>query len=543
MYRRFFCAILALILLICTFSACSGDDEINVIYPIRDDPSCLDPQIAESDEEIMITRNCMEGIVRLGESGEILPGAADSWNVSADGKTYVFHIRDGAMWQKLNSHSEVLGEDFEKTFNYSVTAADCAFGIIRALRPETKAENAYMLYCIENAQQVNAGVLGEEKLGVFANGSTLTVKLERSNPDFLRILTYPMCMPCSREFFEATGAKYGLELKYTLCNGPFYVGNWVEDSTVTLYRSETYKGESKTQISAMYFNVNSDNGQIVKKFNQEDYNAIPVESLYISEIENSDDIIFVKNQNIVSGLAFNSADTFLSNDNIRKALVYATDMTALDENQKYAAGVVPPSCRWGGESYRSSAGEARKPAASGENALKLYFDGLKELEISNISLNILCTQEHRNDIVKLIQNWEKLFGFAITVSAKVMTEDEISEAVRNGKYQIALTSLDAEDGSAVKFLQKFCTGSESNIFSFSNKAYDVQIQKCLYVFEGDKILSGMKAAEQYLISNGVFYPLYNSGTCFAYRDEIISAYAVSNVADIDFTARVTGNGK
>lgn len=537
MYKKLLCVFLVFTVLICTFSACSDDEGLTVFYPIASDPDCLDPQIAESDEAVIITRNCMEGLVRLGEDGEILPGVAESWDISSDGKTYVFHIRDDAKWQKLNSHEEILGEGFEDTFDYSVTADDCAFGIIRALRPETKAEDAYMLFCIQNAASVHGGILGEENLGVHASGNTLTITLERSNPDFIRMLTYPMCMPCKRAFFNATGAKYGLELKYTLCNGPFYVGNWVEDSTVTLYKSDTYSGSSKPRVSTMYFNVNGDDEQIVEKFNKEDYNSIPVEASYIDEIKSDDDIVYAKQKNIISGLAFNTADSILSNEKIRKALIFATDLSSFDDDKEFAPGIVPPSCRWGGKSYRASAGAAQKPEPNNENAMIYYFDGLQELEISNASISILCTEKRRNDIVRIIQNWEKLFGFSIIVTTKVMEEDEISDAIAKGEYQIALTSLEAEDGSAVKFLQNFCTDNENNIFAFSDESYDGQIQKCLYFYEGDSILSGLRAAEQYLIANGIFYPLYESETCFAYRDEILNPYIISNVADIDFSAR------
>lgn len=543
MCKKILCIILVFTILICTFSACSDDEEINVIYPIATDPSCLDPQIVESDEEVLITRNCMEGIVRLGENGEILPGVADSWEVSADGKTYTFHIREGAMWQKLNSHSEVLGEDFAETFDYSVTADDCAFGIIRALRPETKADNAYMLYCIKNAMPFNFGTADENSLGISASGNTLTITLERSNPDFIRILTYPMCMPCKREFFDATGAKYGLELKYTLCNGPFYVGSWVEDSSVALYKSETYVGENQSSVTAMYFNVNSDDEQVVTKFNQEDYNAILVKDSYISEIENAKDVVIAKSQNIVSGLAFNCSDVFLSNANIRKSLIFATDMSVLGSEKEYAVGIVPPSCRWGDKSYRNSAGAASKPAVSSENAQRYFSVGLQELEASSVSITILCTQETRTDIIRLIQNWQKIFGLSITVTTKVMTQDEIDKAVSKGEYQIAIASFEAEDGSPVKFLEKFCTGTADNIFSFSDTKYDTLMQNCIYTYDGNKILSGLKTAEQYLISEGIFYPLYNSETCFAFRDEINNPYAVSSVADIDFTARVTADDK
>lgn len=543
MFKRILCIFISIAFLILTFAACSKEEEINVIYPISADPECLDPQIAETPEAVLITRNCMEGVVRLGKKGEILPGVADKWKISADGKTYVFHIREGAMWQKLKSHADVLGKDYEKTFNYSVTADDCAFGIIRALRPETAAKNAYLLYCIKNATKVNAGLMGEENLGIRVSGDNLIIELERSNPDFIRLLTYPMCMPCNREFFEATGAKYGLEIKYTLCNGPFYVGNWAEKSTVTLYRSDSYKGKNRSAISAMYFNVNTDDEQIVKKFNQEDYNASPVKAQYLSKIENSSSVKFAKQQSVVGGLIFNCKDAYLSNENIRRALILGLDIKSLGKDRELAQGIIPSSCRWGGDSYRKVAGDVEKNEVEPVTAEFVFSAGLEELERTSISIKVLCTEEQRDDVIRLIQSWQKIFGFSITVTSEVVAKDEMEQSVAEGDFQIAIGYFGADDGCPLKFLEKFTTDNEANICAYSSEEYDAAVSKCLYVYEGDQIVEGMKAAEQLLITDGVIYPLYTDETCFAYRDEIKCAYPVSNVSDIDFTARVSENDK
>lgn len=544
MIKRILSVFIVIILLVCTFSACSKEEEINIIYPIYSDPECLDPQIAETEAAILITRNCMEGLVRLGENGKILPGVADSWKISPDGKTYIFHIRENAKWKQLNSHVEVVGDGVDKNnFNYKVTADDCAFGLIRAIRKETKAKNAYLLFCIKNAMKVNAGLMNESELGIRASGDTLTITLERANPDFIRILTYPMCMPCSREFFEATGARYGLDVKYTLCNGPFYVALWYKDSSLTFYSSDDYRGDKKTSVSAMYFYVNNDDEQIIKKFNQGDYNTIPVAPALADKVDDSKDIIKGTQKNVVSGLAFNSSDINLANENIRKALVSAIDTGNLDEKTEYAGGVVPDSCRWAGKSYRACAGSVSQPQFNASNAVNLFKSGLEEAGLKKVDLEIFCTAEQRKDMIKIIQNWQKLFGFSINVTTVVKTREEIDEAVANGEYQIAVSTIQANDGSPIKFLEKFCTDNEENVFSFSNESYDLLINKCLHVYEGEQILSGLKAAERFLITDGVFYPLYISETFFVYRDELKNAYPVANVFDIDFTARVNKNAE
>ena len=141
MIKKTICFVLCFIFLILSFAACKDDDALNIVYPISVDPECVDPQIADNDTSLLIVRNCMEGLVRIGPDGSVLPGAASEWTVSDDGLKYTFRLRQDSEWQKLNAHKKILGEDCFDTFDYRVTADDFLFGIIRALRPETKAKD------------------------------------------------------------------------------------------------------------------------------------------------------------------------------------------------------------------------------------------------------------------------------------------------------------------------------------------------------------------------------------------------------------------
>lgn len=536
--------IVALLVLICllagVLSACGKDKEINIIYPIVSDPECVDPQIAETDSAKLIVQNCMEGLVRIGSDGKILPGVAEKWEVSEDGLTYTFHLRSDTNWQTLRSHKNVLGEDYAEKFNTKVTAQDVVFGIRRALRPETKAEDAYLLFPIKNAEKVYEGSANEKNLGISApDDSTVVIELQRAYPDLLRVLTYPMCMPCNEEFFEATGAKYGLELKYTLCNGPFYIGKWVSDGSLTLYKNEGYKGSAAVGAQAVYLNINANEQQRISKFNQGDYNVISLTAEQYGSIKKSDEINVLSSNNITEAFIFNFNDKYLSNDNIRKALIHATDVSdfSKDGNTNLCKGLVPDSCRWGESSYRDTVGKVNLPVYSADTASNYFKKGLDELDTTNISVTILCPEKYRNSTIRAIQRWEEVFGLSITVSVKATEREDIEKAVADGDYQIALYSLAADDDSALKFLNRFNSQSDDNFAKFEDADYDKLISDCMSQSAGEDICSSCKYAEQFLVNNGIVYPVFYESSYIAFSGDANGVYAIAGLTVPDFSLR------
>ena len=243
-------SLLLCVLMLFSLAACTAEKGIDakLIFPIDNDPRFLDPQIISDVGARNIILNCFEGLVTLGENGEILPGMAEKWDISADGKTYVFYLRENSRWRVTSAAKRVLGgdeiqlyptydekgkllplEEGKETFNITVTAHDFVFGLRRALRPETKCPTAYKLYAITNAQSVHEGKKAETELGITALDSrTLKITLQNDDPDFLNTLLEPACMPCNEIFFEKTGGRYGLATRYLLYNGPFYINNWAE---------------------------------------------------------------------------------------------------------------------------------------------------------------------------------------------------------------------------------------------------------------------------------------------------------------------------
>lgn len=500
--------------------ACGGSSEDILILPIESDPICLDPQVADSKEAKLMIANCFEGLVRLDKDYKIIPGVAESWEISKDGLTYTFKLRKDTHWKLLNSFEDVLPEGYKDTYRTQVIAADFVYGISRALDPATQAGDAEKLFSIKNASAVNSGKQPTSALGISAqDDSTLLITLERADPDFLRILTLPVAMPCHEEFFKATHAKYCLDLKYTFCNGPFYLSRWAEDNTLSMYKNDEYKGNVKVNPDELYFYVNTEEASVVKKIRQRTYDCAFLSEAAKNELSDNDKLSNYSTENMIYGLCFNCSDSVLSDEDMRRALAMITKTSELTANSDnaFTKGIVPDCVRYGENSYREAAGNVSGIAYNEQQALTLWKKGLKKLDITTAEVVITCAEENAPLMQQTIQNWQRVFSTSILAKVEVKTAEQISTMIYNTSYQVLYHKITTDSSTVTDTLKKFTSDSSSNIFGFADKNYDKTVNLIITTYSGAAKLNGCVNAEKYILDKAVFLPMLGG-----------SSYAVVN---------------
>lgn len=509
MFKKIVSLFLAIVAVI-SLCACGGDSSDVLILPIESDPMCLDPQVADSKEAKLMIANCFEGLVRLDKDYKIIPGVAESWEISKDGLTYTFNLRKDTHWKLLNSFEDVLPEGYKDTYRTQVIAADFVYGISRALDPATQAGDAEKLFSIKNASAVNSGKQPTSALGITAKDDlTLVITLERADPDFLRILTLPVAMPCHEDFFKATHAKYCLDLKYTFCNGPFYLSRWAEDNTLSMYKNDEYKGSVKVNPDELYFYVNTEESSVVKKIRQRTYDCAFISEAAKNELSDSDKISNYSIQNTVYGLCFNCTDSVLSNEDMRRALAMVTKTAELTANydNAFTKGIVPNCVRYGENSYREAAGNVSGIAYNEQQALTLWKKGLKKLDISTAEVIVTCTEENAHLMQQTVQNWQRVFSTSILAKVEVKTADQISTMIYNTSYQVLYHKISTDSSTVTDTLKKFTSDSSSNFFGFADKNYDSIVNSVISAYSGAAKLSGCISAEKYILDKAVFLPM------------------------------------
>ena len=135
-------------------AALMGAASAEVVYNRANsgEPETLDTHKTSTVQEAHILRDMLEGLVTYNAKGEAVPGQAEKWEISDDGKTYRFTLRDGIKWSNGDP----------------VKASDFVYSYRRIMDPATGAKYANILYPIKNAEKINKGQGKVEELGVKA---------------------------------------------------------------------------------------------------------------------------------------------------------------------------------------------------------------------------------------------------------------------------------------------------------------------------------------------------------------------------------------
>ncbi|MBP3696794.1 MAG: peptide ABC transporter substrate-binding protein [Clostridia bacterium] len=531
--KRIIAAVAAIILLL-TCSACTpkGSGK-SIAYPISSSPKTLDPQFADDANAMLIINNTFEGLVRLDANGDIIPGIAESWTVSSDGKTYTFKLKKGTEWYCPNVLKSEFGKDFYDRFSSEkVTAHDFVFAFQRAVMPETGSPNAHRLFVIENAYEVHYNNYSENLLGVSApDNHTLIIKLTEECDDFLQRLTESVFMPCNKDFFNAMNGKYGLSHKHILCNGPFYVSSWDTETSLTVKRNEYYAGEQEVMPASVVFSYDSSKESVAKKVSEGSATAaflppdcpIPENSKTVSSSENS-----------VFGFVFNCADPDLAEASLRIAMCKSIDRSLFEEKENAVpqSGFVPANCLVGTSAYREQVGsQTLRIEQDNAQAATLWKEGLANLGKDSVQLTVLCPEWLDGAVRQQLQIWQKTLGVSIGISIENKSPEEISKAVAKGEYQIALTSIESAYENTTDFLAVF---SDGGVFNHNSASYDGIVNDLIAAESYDDIIKGCYNAENYILQNALCYPLYSRSSRFVVHNDADGIVFLGSETNVSF---------
>lgn len=479
-------------LLLLPLPACSrgtGDGK-PFSYPIDAMPRRLDPAIAGTAEELLAVNNCFEGLVRQDAGGSLVPGVAESWEVSPDGRTYTFRLREDNQWR------------VDKDTYAPVTAEDFRFGLMRTLAPVTGSQSADALYAIQNAKEVHEGRVIPEDLGVEApDPFTLVITLERPSATFLYTLTQSAAMPCSQAYFEATGGRYGLAPRYLPCNGPFYL-SLLEEPLVRLRRNEGYKKGWDAGPSQVTLGVQPSPQARLEALGMEggyDAAAVPAALLKEGEADGYESVLL---QNATLALLFNCASQPLESAKLRRALCAALDPAALGLDAPGA--LLTEGVRVGGRQYRALAGPPKGIPHDPERARQWA----RESGRGKLRLALLCAPEHDTLLRRALQQWQGLFGLALEVRIETPEPEELRRRLRQGEYDIALAALPMGSSFALEALRALAeSGGEGNWMRYRSDALDALLRGAAQAQDAESCAAACLRAEEHLLQKGVVYPL------------------------------------
>lgn len=506
MKRRLISFFLVCVLTLLCFVSCGKDtgEGKGLVYPIDKDPEYLDPQIAQDKGAKNIINNCFEGLVRLDENGDIVPGVAEKWGVSEDGKTYIFTLRKDAAWYFPKSAAQLVDEEAKEGYEEPLTADDFVFALRRAVDKNTRAKEASCLLPIKNASEIIKGRLSPKKLGVKkVDSRKLEITLEYPDSDFLKTLTRAICMPCNEKFFELTKGRYGLAIQYVIGNGPFYLGSWNTDKSITIKKNPYYHGENEAVPQSVMLSINDEFSTRAKKLSGSTYDVTPLDFEGYSQIKDDKNVTFIESENTVWSLVFNCRDDYMKDLSARLAVLYGFDtslMNLSDNMSEKTHHLIANSCVGGSLSEK----KISVPKYNISKAEKYWSKALESLEVNAMSITIKCSVKNENDVRAVLQNLQKAFGISCDVRVNALEESELISDLESGNYQVAYAPVKAMTDSAVDYLEY-----AANIAFYDNSEFRSVIRRIRKASDSDKT-GGIVNAEEHLINNGVIVPLFSA---------------------------------
>ncbi len=532
---RFTSLLLAIVMLICPLASCKRDDGTDkaISYSLTDEPRNLDPQMASDNNSLLVIRNIFEGLTRFDQNGLIIPGVAEEWNSNADYTEYTFRLRKNAVWS-----------DEEKT---PVTAHDFVFAWQRALDPATKSTTCSALFPIKNARAMNSGEAKPESLGVTViDDFTLKVSMEYSYAEFVLQTPNAVFMPCNEKFFLTTKGHYGLDDEYIISNGPFVLAKrgWNHDNYVRTIRNENYAGYNKVSPRVLYFGIRSADTDYFQLLENETVESAVIETSNISKLKDTD-YKFTTVTDTTWGFLFNVQKPVLELPAIRRSLMACVTDEALTGSDgkslipygfETANDIIPPSTHINGKLYRELAGGGFRESFSTETARTNMNKALASVELRRMpNITLICPDDEQ--IIELMhsimRSWQTYLY--VYVNIEPLDMETLQYRINLGNYQIAFYPISPSKDDPLNTLNRFTSNYPSNPAFLNHPAYDKLVQKASSRSNTEDVLPAMAAAEKYLNTYVIFYPVYYEVTYFVMRPTVSGIYFSPFDGAADFT--------
>jgi oligopeptide transport system substrate-binding protein len=464
-----------------------------------DEPESLDPHLTTGVPEYNIISGLMEGLLR--EDPKTLkptPGVATHWEVSEDGKTYVFHLRPDAKWSNGDP----------------VTAEDFVFSFRRILSPKLAAEYAYMLHILKNAKAYNEGRLDDPSaIGVrAADAHTLVIELENPAPYFLGMLNHHSYYPVHAATLRKHGDPENRDNPWArpgnyVGNGPFTLAEWQINQHIHIAKSDTYWNKDKVRLNAIFFYPIQDEQTEERMFRAgllHKTENVPLTR--IDRYRREDKALFRSHSYLTTYYyLFNTSRKPFDDARVRRALSLALQREVITE-RVLKAGQLP--ALWFTPPGTAGFEPSQKLTEDLDEARRLLaeagYPGGKGFPKFSILYN---TRESHRSIAQVIQQmWKQNLGIECELVNQEWQVYMVSRREKN--FDVARAGWSGDYADPHNFLDLHLSGGGNNHSGWGDPAYDELIAKATAERDNAKRFALYDEAEAILLRDMPVLPIY-----------------------------------
>jgi oligopeptide transport system substrate-binding protein len=480
---------IALTLIIATATVTFTVEASEVRRGLGPEPDSIHIHRAQGLAAINLLRDLREGLLTYSIDGEPAPGGSDRWDVSSDGLTYTFHLREDAKW---SNGDPVIAEDYVRAWR-------------RALTPATAGATSSLLSVVLNAKSVMSGSALPESLGIRAlTPHQLEVQLETHAPWFLEILAHPVSYPLHAELID--------EPRNSAVNGAYVLREWTPHAVLRLERNGLFHDAANVMVTTVsYAPVEEPSAELSRyRAGELDITETIPSGRYGWLKENLPNDLRVHPYLGSFWLGLNLAKDTLQSSDLRKALSLAIDRetlarVVLGSGELPAWSIVPPGL--GGYEQIASPYQSLSQLERIAEAQRLYRQsGHSAGNPVMLEIRYNTSSLHRRVVVAVSAMWKQVLG----VNTELINEEW--KVFVNNRRMGVLTEVFrggwiADFGDPTSFLDLFISGNELNNTFYGNAGYDRLLEEASALREAERMRK-LESAELLLMNEMPVIPLY-----------------------------------
>tara|TARA_B110000305_G_scaffold225054_1_gene271201 strand:+ start:10514 stop:12133 length:1620 start_codon:yes stop_codon:yes gene_type:complete len=463
------------------------------------EPQDLDAQAVTGVVEHHLLKAFAEGLVSEDPDLNIIPGVAQTWEVSESGLVYTFNLNPNAKW---SNGETITAHDFVGTYKRMLTAS-------------IAAEYSYMLFHVVGAEDYLLGKIDDfSQTGFKAlDEHTLELTLHQRTPFLLHAMNHYAWYPVPIKVIDQFG---GLERKGTtwtrpenfVGNGAFNLKSWQPNRKIIAERSPTYWDAENVPLDEIHFypieSIDTEE-RMFRTGQLHITNEVPLSKIK-TYLEESPEMISIMPYNGVYFYRFNTTEPPFDDVRVRKALAYAINREDLVEkvtlaNETPAYHVVPPGLL----TYTS---DHKLPANLVEAKRLLAEAGYPNGEgFPQADLIYNTSEKHRTIAEAIQQMWRKNLG--INMGLYNQEWKVYLDAQDNLDFQIIRAGWIADYVDPHVFIDMWKTGGGNNDTGWGNEEYDWMLSQALAAPNDEERFKVYNRMEKILIDEMPVLPIYH----------------------------------
>ena len=474
------------------------------------DPPTLDPHLTTDNVSGSLVNEIFGGLVTVDLDLKVVPDLAETIDLSADGRTYTFHLRRNARFHD----------------GKPVTAQDAKWSLERVTDPATQAPVAaqYLGDIVGVTEKLSGSATTIEGVRV-VDDQTLAITIDAAKAYFLAKLTYPTAFVLDRDNVEGLGEGW---LRQPNGTGPFKLAEYQVGEILRLERNDNYHLKP-AYLDEIEFILSGGTPMLMYENDEIDVTGVGIADLDRVLDPNEPlnaQLVTAPSTFSVEYIGLNVDQPPLDDPKVRLALNLAIDRESistlvLSNLRTPANGIIPPgfpSYNPDLRGYQYDLERARQLLQESE-----YGDDLENLPRITMNISGSFGANVPLDLEVILDSWEQELGIQVDIQQTEWAT--FLQDLHARRYQMFVIAWGADYPDPENFLDiLFHSGSDNNQTNYSNPEVDRLLEQARVEADQTRRFELYNRIEQMILDDAPWVPLWNSGETYALVKPDVKGY-------------------